>query len=312
LNQDVVWEQDIKSNLHSADLILPLLSADAINTDYFYEKKVADALSRHKQGEARVAPLILRPCVWKTTPLKDSQALPKDGKPVKSWADREAAWSVAVESLWRFVETREQKLEEEKKHRDDEARRQAEVEKARLDAIGRKQREAEEQRRQEEQQRRRAAAEAERLKKEKEKTAERKIKLEEQRCWEVAEAERCRRQEEAALLKRNEVDRQRKTTVLQKCRQQYATLCQGLRSPWAWGSGLVLAAFFVFKTWSCNGPDGSLTLPMTGEDSTHPHTKSAYGYIKAECDENFARKSSEGRDCGTSGQAVFFCPKIRL
>ncbi len=99
-----VWEQSIKENLHSADIILMLVSADAIASDYFYDKEMSDALSRHAEGTARVVPLILRPCAWQTTPISRLQALPKDGRPVTSWNDRDEAWNDAMMALWNMVE----------------------------------------------------------------------------------------------------------------------------------------------------------------------------------------------------------------
>jgi hypothetical protein len=89
-----------------------LVSADAIASDYFYDKEVADALERHRQGSARVVPMIVRPCAWKTTPLADLQALPKDGKPVTSWSDRDEAFTYAAEALWDMVHNILQQREE--------------------------------------------------------------------------------------------------------------------------------------------------------------------------------------------------------
>lgn len=106
-----VWEVAIKQNLHAADIILLLLSAHAIDSDYFYEKEMTDALKRHEQGEARVVPLIIKPCTWRATPLSKLQALPKDGKAVTSWGDRDEAWNDAVESLLKLIEVRENDLE---------------------------------------------------------------------------------------------------------------------------------------------------------------------------------------------------------
>ena len=95
----VVWETAIKDNLHSADVILLLVSSDAIASDYFYEKEMTDALARHAKGTARVVPLIIRPCAWQATPFSELQALPRDGKPVSTWADRDDAYANAVNSL---------------------------------------------------------------------------------------------------------------------------------------------------------------------------------------------------------------------
>ena len=54
-----VWDSSIKENLHAARIILLLLSAHALNSDYFYEKEVGEALERHADGRARVVPVLL-------------------------------------------------------------------------------------------------------------------------------------------------------------------------------------------------------------------------------------------------------------
>jgi len=110
------WEASIKQNLHAADIILLLVSADAIASDYFYDKEVADALDRHRKGDARVVPMIVRPCAWRTTPLAELQALPKDGKPVTSWSDRDEAFTYAAEALWDMVHNILQQREEKEEH----------------------------------------------------------------------------------------------------------------------------------------------------------------------------------------------------
>lgn len=103
-----VWEEAIKKNLHAADIILLLVSAQAIASDYFYEKEMTDALERHEIGEARVIPLVIKPCRWQSTPLSKLQALPKDGKPISTWIDRDEAWDNAVEALLKIIEDREE------------------------------------------------------------------------------------------------------------------------------------------------------------------------------------------------------------
>jgi len=109
-----VWETAIKENLHAAEIILLLLSAHAIDSDYFYEQEMADALERHERGEARVVPLIIKPCAWMATPLAKLQALPKDAKPVTFWNDRDEAWNDAVEALRVLIEEREMNVLKEK------------------------------------------------------------------------------------------------------------------------------------------------------------------------------------------------------
>lgn len=153
------WEASIKKNLHAADIILLLVSADAIASDYFYDKEVADALDRHRKGSARVVPMIVRPCAWRTTPLAELQALPKDGKPVTSWSDRDEAFTYAAEALWDMAHSiqqqREEKTEQARREKEDakETRRaaqQAKEEQAHRAEQERRQRAEEEKRRKEE------------------------------------------------------------------------------------------------------------------------------------------------------------------
>jgi formylglycine-generating enzyme required for sulfatase activity len=99
------WEAAIKEALYGSDIILLLVSANSIASDYFYGNEVRISLERHERGEARVVPLILTPCMWSETPLATLQALPKDGVPVEEWTSRDKAWHNAVESLNRLAHT---------------------------------------------------------------------------------------------------------------------------------------------------------------------------------------------------------------
>jgi len=144
-----VWEADIKKHLHASDIILLMVSADAIASDYFYDKEVADALDRHHNGSARVVPMIMRPCAWDATPLADLQALPKNGKPVTSWPDRDEAYADAAKALWAMIANigqlkQEQAAEALRLQQEAEAERQrlaAEAQQRRQDEV--RQREAE-------------------------------------------------------------------------------------------------------------------------------------------------------------------------
>ena len=106
------WDEVIKSNLHTADIILMLLSANALASDYFYEQEVKDAIERHKAGTARVVPVVLSACLWQKTPLAEIQGLPHGMKPIISYGNMDEAWNEVVEGLWEMVEEIEQKTAE--------------------------------------------------------------------------------------------------------------------------------------------------------------------------------------------------------
>lgn len=79
------WEKAIKLNLESAEIIVLMLSASSIASDYFYGQEVAAALERHRNGSARIVPLVVRPCLWESTSIGELQALPKDGVAITNW-----------------------------------------------------------------------------------------------------------------------------------------------------------------------------------------------------------------------------------
>ncbi len=93
------WEQEIDNHLNSAHIILLLVSPDFMDSDYCYGKEMQQAMERHKCGEAIVIPVILRPVYWQGAPFSKLQALPTDGKPIKSWHDEDEAFYDVVKGI---------------------------------------------------------------------------------------------------------------------------------------------------------------------------------------------------------------------
>jgi uncharacterized protein (UPF0297 family) len=98
------WVHEIDTHLETASIILLLVSPDFIASDYCYESEMNRAIERHKAGEALVIPIILRPVDWHGSPFGNLQALPKDGKPVTSWTNRDEAFLDIAEGLRRVIE----------------------------------------------------------------------------------------------------------------------------------------------------------------------------------------------------------------
>jgi hypothetical protein len=92
INAGKEWEKEISGHLNRANLVLLLVSADFIASDYCYSIEVECAMERHESGEARVIPIILRPCDWSSAPFGKLQALPRDAKPVTLWANQDEAF----------------------------------------------------------------------------------------------------------------------------------------------------------------------------------------------------------------------------
>ena len=63
----------IHDQLDSADIVLLLVSSDFLDSNYCYDVEMMRAMQRHERGEARVIPIILRPCDWHGTPFRRAQ-----------------------------------------------------------------------------------------------------------------------------------------------------------------------------------------------------------------------------------------------
>jgi hypothetical protein len=87
----------INSNLSDAQIILLLVSSDFLASSYCWGIEMNLAMQKHESGAARVIPIILRACDWHSAPFGKLMAAPRDGKPVRSWADLdEALYDVAL------------------------------------------------------------------------------------------------------------------------------------------------------------------------------------------------------------------------
>jgi internalin A len=103
------WKQKIDDNLERANIILLLVSANFIASDYCYAIEMKRALERHEKGEARIIPVIIRDVNWGKAPFAKLQALPKDGKAVTKWANKDTAWKNVSEGIERAAESVRQK-----------------------------------------------------------------------------------------------------------------------------------------------------------------------------------------------------------
>jgi len=87
-------KEEAKTHLDTARVILMLVSPDFLASDYHYDVEMKRALERHKAGEARVIPIMLKPTEgWDKTDFKGLLSLPRDGRPVSHWSDKDDAFA---------------------------------------------------------------------------------------------------------------------------------------------------------------------------------------------------------------------------
>lgn len=100
------WKTAINANLNQADVILLMVSANFIASDYCWDIEMDKAIERHETGDAIVVPIILKPCDWHSAPFARLQALPDSAKPVSGWRPRDRAWENVVAGLRRTLSAR--------------------------------------------------------------------------------------------------------------------------------------------------------------------------------------------------------------
>lgn len=93
------WDRQIDLHLNSADVILLLISADFLASEYCWSIEMETALRRHRSAEAVVIPIILRPVHWRGAPFSALQALPTDGRPITEWPNSDLAFQNVCEGI---------------------------------------------------------------------------------------------------------------------------------------------------------------------------------------------------------------------
>ncbi|MCC6556200.1 MAG: TIR domain-containing protein, partial [Polyangiaceae bacterium] len=97
------WTRVHAERLQSAQMIVLLVSASFLASERGYED-LDVALERRRTGEAQIVPIIVRPCDWKSSPIRQLQPLPRNQIPVTSWPIADAAWAEVTRELRSLLE----------------------------------------------------------------------------------------------------------------------------------------------------------------------------------------------------------------
>ncbi len=94
----------IKTALETADVILLLISPYFMASDYINDVELEQALERHREGSARVIPIMLRPTDTMGTTIATLQALPRNAQPITTWSNPDEAFFDVAKEIRRTVE----------------------------------------------------------------------------------------------------------------------------------------------------------------------------------------------------------------
>lgn len=94
----------ISNELENADVILLLVSASFLASDYCYDREMKRALEKNSEGAVQVIPVIIHPCDWTSAPFGSLRASPPDGKPVSMFANQAEALTQIAKDIRHTVE----------------------------------------------------------------------------------------------------------------------------------------------------------------------------------------------------------------
>lgn len=99
-----VLDDAIDDALEASEVVLLLVTASFLASDYCYSREMKRALERHELGEAVVIPVIVQPCDWEHAPFGNLLAAPKDGRAITTWPNMEEAYADVARQIRTVVE----------------------------------------------------------------------------------------------------------------------------------------------------------------------------------------------------------------
>jgi len=91
--------QEISRHLKESNVFIAVTSPDFLDSEYCFDIEMSKAIEDHHAGQIRIIPLIVEPCDWLNSPLKDFRATPRDGKPISDWSNINSAYLDIITDL---------------------------------------------------------------------------------------------------------------------------------------------------------------------------------------------------------------------
>lgn len=101
LTAGIDWKTETQNQLEQAQIILLLLSADALASNTIYLHEIQFALIKHQAKKAIVIPILIRPCDWTHLQTDNLLALPymEEQKAVSTWTNQDAAYQHIAQNI---------------------------------------------------------------------------------------------------------------------------------------------------------------------------------------------------------------------
>ncbi len=97
-------DKEVLSALQSSQIVLLLLSADYLTSDYCYQVEMEEAMVLRDKKKLEIVPILLRPVDLKGTPIDNLMTLPEDRKAVTLFNNQDKAYKNVAEGIRGVVE----------------------------------------------------------------------------------------------------------------------------------------------------------------------------------------------------------------
>ena len=94
----------IEQELHAAEIILLLFSADLLAEDFIWGAEMNKISEKVKRKEVQLIPILLRPSGFADTPFAAYAAVPDREKPISNYPNKDEAWTIVVEQIKRSIQ----------------------------------------------------------------------------------------------------------------------------------------------------------------------------------------------------------------
>ena len=110
LEPGIDWDLEIKNKLNTAHIVLMLVSANFLTTNYIWNIEVQDTLIKQQKGDVTALPIILNHCAWTQTALAKFQALPRKGRPITDFPNKDVGLLEVVNGINSVISVWKKKL----------------------------------------------------------------------------------------------------------------------------------------------------------------------------------------------------------
>ena len=97
-------DKEIRESLRNSQIVLLLLSADYLTSNYCYQEEMEEAMILRKEGKLVIIPIMLRDVDLTGTPIDNIKSLPEDRKAVTQFRNEDVALKNVAEGIRKVVE----------------------------------------------------------------------------------------------------------------------------------------------------------------------------------------------------------------